>query len=154
MSGLTVSQLARAAGVGSETVRHYEEIGLLPKAVRGGNGYRVFPPAAVPRIAFILRAKNLGFGLPEIATLLDLSDRRQTDSATDMVRLQQAAVIKMEEIEARIRDLEQIRAGLRQLINSCPGAGSLADCPILNALSGIQLEARGEITACGACSTS
>lgn len=154
MSGLTVSQLARAAGVGSETVRHYEEIGLLPKAVRGGNGYRVFPPAAVPRMAFIFRAKNLGFGLPEIATLLDLSDRRQTDSATDMVRFQQAAVIKMEEIEARIRDLEQIRAGLRQLIHSCPGAGSLADCPILNALSGIQLEARDEIKACGACSTS
>lgn len=154
MSGLTVSQLARAAGVGSETVRHYEEIGLLPKAVRGGNGYRVFPPAAVPRIAFILRAKNLGFGLPEIATLLDLSDRRQTDSATDMVRLQQAAVVKMEEVEARIHDLEQIREGLRQLIYSCPGAGSLSDCPILNALSGIQLEARGEIKAFGACSPS
>ncbi len=143
MSGLTVSQLARAAGVGSETVRHYEETGLLPKALRGGNGYRVFPPAALSRMAFIRRAKNLGFGLPEIATLLDLSDRRQTDdTATDMVRLQQAAIIKMSEIEHRIRDLEQIRTGLRQLIDSCPGAGSLAECPILNALSGTEADTK------------
>ncbi|TAM26535.1 MAG: heavy metal-responsive transcriptional regulator [Nevskiaceae bacterium] len=154
MSGLTVSQLARAAGVGSETVRHYEEIGLLPKAVRGGNGYRVFPPVALSRMAFIRRTKNLGFGLPEIATLLDLSDRRQTDTATDMVRLQQAAVLKMEEIEARIRDLEQIRSGLSQLINSCPGAGSLADCPILNALSGLQTMPVEELKACHACPSS
>lgn len=154
MSGLTVSQLARAAGVSCETVRHYEETGLLPKALRGGNGYRVFPPAAISRMAFILRAKNLGFGLPEIAALLDLSDRRQTDSETDMIRLQQAAIAKMEEIDARIRDLEQIRAGLRQLIDSCPGAGPLADCPILNALSGIQLKTRAEIKACVSCSTS
>ena len=151
---MNIGEAAEATGVTAKMIRHYEEIGLLPKAVRGGNGYRVFPPAAVPRIAFILRAKNLGFGLPEIATLLDPSDRRQTDSATDMVRLQQAAVVKMEEVEARIHDLEQIREGLRQLINSCPGAGSLSDCPILNALSGIQLEARGEIKAFGACSPS
>lgn len=151
MSGLTVSQLARAAGVGSETVRHYEEIGLLPKAVRGGNGYRHFPAEAQQRMGFIKRAKSLGFGLPEIITLLDLSDRRQTDSATDMILLQQAAALKMEEIEARIRDLEQIRAGLRQLINRCPGAGSLADCPILNALSGLQTMPVEELKACHAC---
>lgn len=151
MSGLTVSQLARAAGVGSETVRHYEEIGLLPKAQRGSNSYRVFPASAQPRMAFIRRAKNLGFGLSEIATLLDLSDRRQTDTATDMIRLQQAAVAKMSEIETRIRDLEQILAGLRQLIDSCPGAGSLAECPILNALSGTPAISQAKAKACRAC---
>ena len=151
MSGWTVSQLARAAGVGSETVRHYEEIGLLPKPLRGSNGYRVFPSAALARMGFIRRAKNLGFGLPEIATLLDLSDRRQTDTATDMVRLQQAAVIKMSEIEMRIRDLEQIRAGLQQLVDSCPGAGSLAECPILNALSGAQAVSAAKSGTCRAC---
>ncbi len=151
MSGLTVSQLARAAGVGSETVRHYEEIGLLPKAQRSANGYRFFSIDAAQRIGFILRAKALGFALPEIAELLRLSDRRQTDSATDMIHLQQAAVLKMAEVEARIHDLEQIRAGLRQLINSCPGAGALAACPILNALSGIEVEVSTALRTCNAC---
>ena len=151
---LTVNSLAKATGVSGETVRHYEEIGLLPKAERGLNGYRIFPTSASPRMWFILRAKNLGFGLAEIATLLDLSDRRQTDSQTDMARLQEAAAAKMSEIEDRIRDLEQIRAGLLRLVESCPGAGRLADCPILNALSGVpEPSNRGGTNSCQACPT-
>lgn len=149
---LTISSLATASGVGSETVRHYENVGLLPKAERSANGYRVFPSSSIERMAFILRAKNLGFGLSEIAALLALSDQRQTDSQTDMVRLQQAAADKMAEIEARIRDLEQIRAGLRQLVDCCPGSGRLADCPILNALSGMPATDSGT-KACRTCPT-
>ena len=85
---------------------------------------------------FIRQAKSLGFTLVEIAELLKLSDRRQTDSATDMLRLREAASAKMADIEGRIAELQKVREGLQQLIESCPGHGRLAACPILSALSG------------------
>ncbi|MES2885441.1 MAG: heavy metal-responsive transcriptional regulator [Pseudomonadota bacterium] len=135
MSGYTVSQLASATGIGADAVRHYEDIGLLPKAQRSGNGYRYFAEDAIPRIAFIQRAKHLGFSLPEIAELLRLSDQRYSDSESDMVLLRTAALSKAKEIEGRIRELQQIAHGLQQLIQTCPGAGQLRDCPILGALS-------------------
>ncbi len=135
MKPLTVSQLAKAAGVGTETVRHYETIGLLPPAQRGGNGYRLFPADTSQRMGFIQRAKSLGFGLAEIAELLALSDRRRQDCHTDMVELRNAARGKLLEIESRMKELQQIHQGLQQLIGSCPGSGKLADCPILTALS-------------------
>lgn len=136
MTEYTVSQLARAAGVGTETVRHYEQIGLLAPAARGNSGYRLFPPESVARLSFIRQAKSLGFTLPEIDELLKLSDQRQTDSATDMRRLREAASTKMADIESRIAELQKVREGLKQLIASCPGQGRLAACPILSALSG------------------
>jgi len=136
MTELTVSQLARAAGVGTETVRHYETLGLIQKPLRSDSGYRLFKPSSVERMSFIRRAKSLGFTLPEIADLLKLSDQRQTDSATDMVRLREAASAKLVDIETRIVELKKVRQGLVQLIDSCPGKGRLAACPILSALSG------------------
>lgn len=136
MTELTVSQLARAAGVGTETVRHYEVLGLIQKPIRSDNGYRMFKPESVERLSFIRRAKSLGFTLPEIADLLKLSDQRRTDSATDMLLLREAAAAKLEDIENRIAELNKVREGLVQLIASCPGQGRLAACPILSALSG------------------
>lgn len=154
MTKYTVSQLARAAGVGTETVRHYEQVGLLAVAVRSDSGYRLFPSESLQRMGFICRAKSLGFGLNEIATLLALSDQRQTDSGTDMVRLKQAAVVKIQEVEGRIHDLERIRTGLSQLADCCPGSGRLADCPILNALSGLHATTNHSGTkACRTCPT-
>jgi len=135
MKGYTVSQLARAAGVGGETVRHYEEIGLLPKAGRSDSGYRFFPETAVARMNFIRRAKSLGFGLTEITELLRLSDQRQSKEPSDMVQLREAANAKLADVDTKLAELQRVRAGLVALIDCCPGKGSLRDCPILAALS-------------------
>ena len=135
MNGYTVSQLARAVGVGSETVRHYEEIGLLPKAARSDSGYRLFPASALQRMSFVGRCKMLGFSLIEIRELLDLSDRRQTDDQTDMRALLELATAKIGDVSRRIAELERMRDGLAQLVSCCPGKGSLAACPILSALA-------------------
>ncbi len=135
MTEYTVSQLAHAARVGTETVRHYEQIGLLAKPHRSDSGYRLFSQESVARMSFIRQAKSLGFTLQEIAELLRLSDQRQTDSATDMLRLREAASAKMADIESRIAELQKVCEGLRQLIASCPGQGRLASCPILSVLS-------------------
>ena len=135
MNGYTVGRLARAAGVGADTVRHYEEIGLLPPALRAASGYRYFAESAVARLEFIRRSRLLGFSLPEVQELLDLSDRRQTDQQTDMVKLREVAAAKLADVERKLVELERMKQGLQQLVACCPGKGRLAQCPILSSLA-------------------
>lgn len=129
---LTISPLARQAGVGIDTVRYYERMGLLPEPPRRASGYRVYPADALQRLQFIRRAKNLGFSLEEIKELLELS--RQSGNGVSAVKATAAA--KLKDVEERIAELERMRDGLRQLVQACPGHGAPQDCPILGALSG------------------
>jgi DNA-binding transcriptional MerR regulator len=77
MSPLTVSGLARKAGISPHTVRHYERVGLLPAASRSGGGYRLYDAAILDRLRFIRGAKRVGLRLQDIAELLDVMDRGQ-----------------------------------------------------------------------------
>ena len=85
----------------------------------------------VKGLRFVRRAKSLGFTLPEIRELLALSDHRDDD----MAAMKDVAIEKLADVEAKLAELERIRAGLKTLVASCPGHGALADCPILNALT-------------------
>ena len=128
---MQIGQLAQAAGVAVDTVRYYEKQGLLPAPPRRG-AYRAYAREDVQRLRFIRRAKALGFTLEEIAGLLQLSAHRNDD----MGAVRQAAQARLLEIEQRIAELERVRAGLRQVLDACPGHGALADCPILASLAG------------------
>jgi MerR family copper efflux transcriptional regulator len=130
---LTISPLARQAGVGIDTVRYYERMGLLPEPPRRASGYRVYPAEALQRLQFIRRAKNLGFSLEEIKELLALSG-----GGGGMGAVKASAAAKLLDVENRIAELERMRDGLRQLVDACPGHGAPQDCPILAALSGEQ----------------
>jgi len=129
---LTISPLARQAGVGIDTVRYYERMGLLPEPPRRASGYRIYPADALQRLQFIRRAKNLGFSLEEIKELLELSSQ----SVTGVSAVKATAAAKLKNVEERIAELERMRDGLRQLVQACPGHGTPQDCPILAALSG------------------
>ena len=128
---MKIGQLAQRSGVNIDTVRYYEREGLLPKAQRLASGYRVYDESDVKRLRFVRRAKALGFTLVEIRELLELSDHRDDDMAT----LKTVAIEKIADIEAKIAELERIRAALETLAASCPGHGALEQCPILNALA-------------------
>jgi MerR family copper efflux transcriptional regulator len=128
---LSISQLARAAGVGIDTVRYYERAGLLPEPPRRASGYRDYPPAWLQRLRFIRRAKQLGFSLEEIRELLELSAQNERGVAG----VKAAAAAKVELVEQRIAELKRVRDGLRQLVDACPGHGAPEACPILRALS-------------------
>jgi MerR family transcriptional regulator, copper efflux regulator len=67
-------ELAKATGVSADTIRHYEKIGVLPKAVRTASGYRVYPPSAVERVLVIQRALRMGFTLAELSEVLQARD--------------------------------------------------------------------------------
>ncbi|WP_255420471.1 MerR family transcriptional regulator [Novosphingobium sp. LASN5T] len=72
--GILRAQLARKTGCNLETIRYYEKVGLLPGPPRSSNGYRVYSPELVQRLQFILRARDLGYAMDEIRSLLSLTD--------------------------------------------------------------------------------
>jgi len=130
MSGLSISEVARQAGVGVETIRFYERKGLIKEPPRRASGYRQFSLDAVKRIRFIKRAQELGFSLSEIADLLSLRAVPYS-SCKDVKRRAEA---KLADIERKLQDLQRMRKTLMQLVEGCRGVGPVADCPILDAL--------------------
>lgn len=127
---LTIGRIASRAGVGIDTIRFYERRGLLPKPRRTDSGYRLYPPETVTRLRFIRRAKALGFSLDEIVTLLALQD-----TGGPKAKVKAITHRKLEQVEAKIADLERMRDVLRELDNDCTGTGNLSGCPIIEALS-------------------
>ncbi|MGH9280074.1 MAG: MerR family transcriptional regulator [Acidimicrobiales bacterium] len=116
----TIGRLAEAAGVNVETVRYYERRGLLEQPSRAGGGYRQYSASELWRLQFIRRAKDLGFTLSEISDLLGSRDR-STRAVLDATRAKVAVV------EARLRELDQLRYRLTQLAEICE-RGDASDC--------------------------
>lgn len=129
MSSLSIGQLAKRAGVRVDTVRYYERDGLLSPAGRLASGYRRYGDTEVKRLRFIRRAKALGFSLDDVRELLALSERR------NVAQVKRAAQARLADVDRRIAELEQVRLGLRTLIEACPGHGRAEACPILHALA-------------------
>jgi MerR family mercuric resistance operon transcriptional regulator len=127
----TIGELARRAGVNVQTVRYYERRGLLAEPDRRASGYRVYDGSVLQRLRFIRRAQELGFTLGEIGELLTL----RLESSTTAGAVKQYAERKIDEIDARIRDLTRIRKALTHLAGRCHGGrGPTGDCPLLEAL--------------------
>ncbi len=127
---MTIGSLADQIGLKPETLRYYERLGLIAPSGRTESNYRVYDGKAKRRLQFIRRAQALGFSLSDIAGLLSLHERPEAD----MGEVKQLAERKIAEIEMKITDLERMKAGLSALSQRCPGHGSTAGCPILNAL--------------------
>lgn len=94
-------ELARAAGVSSDTLRHYERRGLLPRPRRLGNGYRAYPPEALDRVVLIQRALSVGFTLDELARFL----RARARGAPPCREVRALAAEKLREIDRRLEEL-------------------------------------------------
>lgn len=124
MPGLTIGKLAAAEGVGVETVRFYQRRGLLVQPERQGSGYREYSDADRWRLAFIRRARLLGFTLSEIGDLLGPAGAL---SSGDMAR---AAAAKIAAVDEQIRELAQLRCRLRRLVQVCEH-GDNDDCVAL-----------------------
>ena len=128
---LSIGEAAAASGVSAKTIRHCEEIGLLPKTRRTAAGYRMYTTRELHELRFIKEARNLGFSTAQISELLALwRDRRRPSS-----RVKQLALVRLREIEAKLRELEAMKATLEHLVRCCHG-DSRPDCPILDRLAG------------------
>ncbi|XQA63384.1 heavy metal-responsive transcriptional regulator [Xanthomonas sacchari] len=128
----TIGALARQADVAIDTVRYYERQGLLPLAPRRASGYREYDAAAVQRVRFIRRAKELGFSLEEIGELLALQD----DRVHGVEGIKQRASARLQALDRRIAELTEMRDTLAALVEECPGRGAPDACPILGDIRG------------------
>lgn len=127
---LTIGGLARAAGIGVETVRFYERRGLLPEPPRTPSGYRQYPADAVDRLRFIRRAQGLGFTLQEISDLLDL----RVDEVAACGPVEARAREKLEQVGMKIGELRRLERALERLVRACQAREPTSDCPILEEL--------------------
>lgn len=128
---LTIGELAQTADVGRETVRFYERVGLIDDPPRTQSGYRIYPAKAVARLHFIKRAKELGFSLEEIRSLLAL----RVSPASNCDEVRRLGQERIKDIEKRIRDLARMKAGLAKLVDSCVQREPTDECPLLEALA-------------------
>lgn len=133
MKGMTIGKLARASGVGSETIRYYERSGFLPPPERLPSGYRVYDHEAQKRVRFIKEAQALGFTLNEIKELFGLTDDPDADCASVNARAQ----AKLVEINDKIAKLTLMKESLEKLAGYCPAdEHPLSECSIINYLYG------------------
>jgi Cu(I)-responsive transcriptional regulator len=128
--GIAIGQLARLAATKVETIRYYERIGLLEAPQRTAANYRTYGSADVARLSFIHRARELGFSLDQVRSLLRMSDERDR-SCADVDRIARA---RLAEVEGKIADLQALHGVLQDLIGQCR-QGTVAECRIIDALA-------------------
>jgi DNA-binding transcriptional MerR regulator len=129
MSALSIGRLSKASDVKVPTIRFYEQIGLLPLADRTQSDRRTYEKPAIRRLAFIKHARQLGFGIEAIRTLLDLADNPER-ACSDANALAQEQLIT---VEAKIAQLEGLRSELRRMV-AADCQGSAADCRVIESL--------------------
>ena len=125
----TIGGLAKAAGVGVETVRYYQRRGLLSEPPRPPGEIRRYSDDDLRRLRFIRRAQAAGFTLDEIGELLAL------DRTNDRARVRELATERLAALDQRMAELEQSRTALERLRSAC-ASGSKGPCPILEAFDG------------------
>lgn len=127
---MTSGALARAAGVGMQTIRFYERKGLLPEPPRSRAGRRQYADADLNRVRFIRHAQELGFTLAEIQGLLDLRVGPETNCESVAARAD-AVLLR---IDQRLKALRAMRRTLTKLRSDCDTSTPTGDCPILKAI--------------------
>lgn len=126
---LTIGRLAAAAGCTVQTIRYYEQIGLLQSPHRSAGNHRLYGDDEANRLSFIRHARELGFPLDAIRDLLALSDDpgQSCETADGIAREQLVAV------ESRIQQLQSLKKELERMIAACRG-GAVADCRVIEVL--------------------
>lgn len=126
---MNIGEVATRSGLPAKTIRYYEDIGLI-RPQRGANGYRRFRPQDAQKLAFLKRARGLGFSVEECRVLLSLYED-ETRASADVKRIAQTHLAA---IDARLAELQAMRETLSHLVSACAG-DARPDCPILADLS-------------------
>lgn len=127
---LMIGDLGRRTGTKVNTIRFYEEVGLLPTPARTASGRRTYGEDDLRRLAFIRHARSLGFGTAMIRSLLDLAAQPERECG----EARAIAVHHLAEVDGRLRRLEALRVELDRMVSECEGQRRMAECGILEAL--------------------
>lgn len=130
MKKITIGDAARQSGVKVPTIRYYESIGLLPAPPRSEGNQRAYQEQDIARLAFIRHARELGFEIEAIRTLLSLQDDPyQSCASADAI-----AKARLIEVEQRIRSLLALKAELEMMVEGC-GHGRVDQCRVIEVLA-------------------
>ena len=130
MGGISIGDASRTCGVKIPTIRYYEQIGLLPAPARRENQRRLYTREDLQRLAFIRHARELGFEIDAIRTLLALQDHpNQSCELAD-----QTAKAHLTAVERRIKSLNALRDELKRMVEDC-GRGHISDCRVIETLA-------------------
>ena len=134
---MNIGEVAERAGLPPKTIRYYEDIGLI-RPQRSANGYRAFRESDLHKLAFLGRARALGFSIEDCRTLLGLYEDETRESA----QVKSLAQDHLAAIDSKIAQLQTMRDTLSHLVRSCHG-DTRPDCPILSDLAGAGVESSG-----------
>jgi MerR family mercuric resistance operon transcriptional regulator len=129
LRGGLIGGVSAQTGVNIETIRYYERIGLLPKPDRTSSGRRLYESSEVARLLFIRRARDLGFSIENIRTLLELTEPTHISCG----EFKSVAVSHKQLIDRKIADLSRLSQILSVAISGCSG-GDVPDCPVFDML--------------------
>lgn len=130
MTALSIGALARRTDVKVPTIRYYESVGLLPEPGRTASNRRLYGADAIERLAFIRHARDLGFGMPAIRSLLELRGHpEQPCAGADAIAREQIGAI-----EDKVRQLEALKRDLQRMLDCCDGH-SVAECGVISGLA-------------------
>lgn len=121
----SIGVAAERSGVGIEAIRYYEREGVVPAADRQANGRRFYDDAAITRLRFVRRCRDLGFSINQVKTLLSLS-LSQKQNCEDVSRIGHS---HLDEVRRKIADLQMLEGALVELLTNCEGGD--ARCPLL-----------------------
>ena len=139
-SSWTRATLAKLAGMGAESLRFYEQQGLIEKPARNEAGYRIYDGGDLERLQFIRRAQDLGFSLQDIKQLLQLTGNIKTPRKT----VRDFAEARLVVIRRKISDLQAMEKSLSRLVAQCSGKGALRGCPIAEFIGGQNIKPQRE----------
>jgi DNA-binding transcriptional MerR regulator len=126
---MKIGELSAATGTNIETIRYYERIGLLAPPMRTNRNYRRYEAQHRERLAFVRHARELGFSIEDIRSLLDLSDNPDGDCA----EADRIASHHLGKVEQKLAQLEGLRDELKRMVGRCR-SGLAADCRVIQVL--------------------
>ncbi len=128
-SSLQIGETATHSGVSVDTVRYYERLSLLPRAVRSRGGFRLFPVETVERIKFIKQAQEMGFTLEEIKRLFSTGGARQCQAVKELL------LEKLAELETKMEQMRNFKTILKHHLTDCEkelkAHGEQSTCPVM-----------------------
>lgn len=126
-----IGTLAERTGVKVETIRYYEQVGLLPPPERSEGNQRRYGRSHVERLAFIKHARDLGFAVDGVRTLLTLSD----NPSLSCDRAHAIATAHLGDVRRKMARLRSLEQELERIVTTCAGGGTASDCAVIEALA-------------------
>ena len=127
---VTIGSMARQAGCKVQTIRYYEQIGLMPSPARTAGNQRLYDVEHLRRLKFIRHSRQLGFSLDQTKMLLKLSDHPNAACHT----ADEIARAHLEEIDTRIAQLQELKEEVARMVNRCSGQ-RISECEVIGGLA-------------------